>query len=130
MSVTKRMKDERKPGNSQNKKKGTSLFYSFKPDQEQVNAILDFGRDWSEVVSELSNVVREDTTLKVAYDEKSGAYYATLIERVEWPEPAKGLSVWHADPVKALLGVLFAATQLWPGFPEVDWPPGSPVSGW
>lgn len=105
-------------------------FFTWKPNEAEIDELQDFVKDPAEAVAELGSALRPGLVLKLGYREDSGSFYATLFEHVEWPSPSKGLSVWHSDPTKAFLGLLFAATRIYPDFPDRDWPPAKQLSFW
>lgn len=131
MGLAKQQLEENKFRKAKKPAKGVpGMFYTWRPAETDLDGLGAFLKDDSEALKELSSVLARGLSVKVAFREESASFFATAVEITEYPDPAKGLSVWHSDPVKCLLAVLYALTEVYPEFPECDWPPYVQASLW
>jgi hypothetical protein len=130
MGLTKRQQEERSGKPSKGKQRTASLFFTWRPDKESMAEFLDYSKDPSEVLGDLTGLLHRGIKITLSYRDDQDVFLASAVEQVEWPSPAKGISVWNQDATRAFLGLVYAASQLFPEFPDCAWPPNGPLTDW
>lgn len=76
--------------------------------------------DWPKFRDIVERMLERGCTLSVGQRLDTGSCYATIREKTLKWEEARGLSAWHIDVERALLGLQFALETRYEDFPDID----------
>lgn len=130
MGANKRVIEERQQSHRSKSGKQKNKFYTWKPQGDEIGAMQDYAKDLGDVLADLPTALERGLFLKVSMATSGDSWFAALIEPGEWGSNPRALSVWHSNPVRAVVGLLYAVTHVFPEFPDDPWPPTDFVEDW